>query len=426
MPLPTDLTHQSSTSNTAAESYIMLLQPNPMSKTERVNSGFQQCQIGSEIGRHHSSSTAGHAVPGPIEALTATEEATFAALKIRWFGLHPDQPMTDEMILRFARSHRFREQSAWAAMRALDCRYLTLSARGLEKQLKNRVRAAKIHMVCMPNTTEYSLTVCTSNIIQPKQLVFPLPAISTQDGQECFYMRHSRFNPVKSPVEDAIDPLVYVINTMNDKESNMRNGIALISNFDGWTVNQSSMEHFSRLVSVLQGVVVPVNLSSWLIVNAPPSFNQVLVEMKRTMSAAFQKRMHLIVTDEALAKFLKRGYRNHLPRGVARGRAVTKEIVSDFIDARVHIESFQYCTAARFMQKETPRDTATGRATTKEFVLNFPEARRCIKTVRDCLSDTLGEKGNNFHASESSSTDFTFDCSTTFHGDELITWTRIE
>jgi CRAL/TRIO domain len=222
-------------------------------------------------------------------------------------------------------------------------------------------------------------------------------------------MRHSRFHPGKSPVEDAIDALVYVINTMNEKECNMRNGITLISNFDGWTVDHFSMEYFSRLVAVLQGGVVPVNISSWLIVNAPPSFNETFAVMKRMMTAAFQWRVQLI-TDSTLAKCMQRGYRNHLPREVAKGRAITKEIVFDFIDARVYIESFQDSTS----EKELPRDGVQGSACTKEFLLDFVDARRYIETLQ-----TYVGKGVDFHASQSS-TDVTFDCSTSFHEDDLL------
>jgi hypothetical protein len=119
-----------------------------MNAIDQASSGCQLCHDGSEGGNQRSSLSPERSVSASdrIETLTATEEATFAALRIRWFGLHPDQSMSDEMILRFARAHRFHEQRAWAAMRRLDCRYVALSARGLEKQLKKRVRAATMSM----------------------------------------------------------------------------------------------------------------------------------------------------------------------------------------------------------------------------------------------------------------------------------------
>ena len=69
-------------------------------------------------------------------------------------------------------------------------------------------------------------------------MVFPLAGMKTKDGHECFYIRHSRLHPGQSSVEDAIDPLAYVMNAMCEKEGNTTPGIALISNYAGWKVEQ--------------------------------------------------------------------------------------------------------------------------------------------------------------------------------------------
>lgn len=75
--------------------------------------------------------------------LQPQERACFVSLKVRWYDQHPDTPLSDEMILRFARcapAGPFDEASAWQAMGKFDRRYLGLSAQGLRKQLRARVR----------------------------------------------------------------------------------------------------------------------------------------------------------------------------------------------------------------------------------------------------------------------------------------------
>lgn len=78
-----------------------------------------------------------------IVHLQAQERACFVSLKVRWYDQHPDTPLSDETILRFARcapAGPFDEASAWQAMGKFDRRYLGLSAQGLRKQLRARVR----------------------------------------------------------------------------------------------------------------------------------------------------------------------------------------------------------------------------------------------------------------------------------------------
>lgn len=152
--------------------------------------------------------------------------------------------------------------------------------------------------------------------------------------------------------KDAMDPLAYVMNTMNENEVNFTHGIALISNFEGWTMEHFSVEYFTLLISMLQGGAIPTNVTSWIIVNAPPFFHRFFSKMKRIMSPAFQKRVH-IIEECKLSKYLQPGYQAFLPREMATGRAITHEMVVDFIDLRKHVESQKSSGGRTALQKRT-------------------------------------------------------------------------
>jgi CRAL/TRIO domain len=178
--------------------------------------------------------------------------------------------------------------------------------------------------------------------------------MKTKDGHDCFYVRHSRFHPGQSSVEDAIDPLAYVMNSMCEKEANATNGIALISNFAGWKVEQFSMEYFVLLISVLQSGAVPAVVTSWLIVNAPPFFDKFYAMMKRMMTPSFQRRVQF-TPESRLGKYLKGGYQAYLPNEMATGCGITREMVWDFYDARVHAESQRRSGHSRVPASERAR-----------------------------------------------------------------------
>jgi CRAL/TRIO domain len=320
-----------------------------------------------------------------ILCLSTEQKAVLLDLKVRWGDAHPEdagawsaRKLGDDIILRFARSSQFDEGKAWAAMNRFDQRYLSLTAESLKGQLGKRVRSQQV------KTTIFfqHIKIQHSHVfVANAQTVFPLAGMKTKDGHECFYIRHSRFDPGQSSIEDAIDPLAYVMNAMCEKEANATNGIALISNFGGWKVEQFSMEYFVLLISVLQGGAVPAIVSSWIIVNAPPFFDRFYAMMKRMMTPSFQRRNHF-VPETRLGKHLKGGYRAYLPHEMATGCGITREMVWDFYDARVHAESQRpSCPAvARALSSEGARAQQPQRS------VPVQRRRTSATTVSSCAS----------------------------------------
>lgn len=79
-----------------------------------------------------------------IEALNSEEKKCFDDLKEKWNKKYPDQPFSDEMILRFARcspgNDKFNSHASWKVMKKYDRRYLDLKAEKMEQQLLSKVR----------------------------------------------------------------------------------------------------------------------------------------------------------------------------------------------------------------------------------------------------------------------------------------------
>jgi hypothetical protein len=78
-----------------------------------------------------------------IQSLTEAERGCFDNLKEKWAAKYPDQPFSDQMILRFARcspgTEKFNEAASWKVMKKFDRKYLTLKAASMEEQLLSKV-----------------------------------------------------------------------------------------------------------------------------------------------------------------------------------------------------------------------------------------------------------------------------------------------
>jgi CRAL/TRIO domain len=153
-------------------------------------------------------------------------------------------------------------------------------------------------------------------------------------------MRPKRYDPDHTPVQDIIDNLVYVMNTIYEKEQNATHGIAFIANMDGWTMRNFSVEYCHKFMQVLQGTVIPTRVTHFLIVNPPKWFGKVYAIMKKMLSPEFRRKVHMIPVRK-LEKFLQPGYEDYLPSELAGGRAITSDLVEDFCDYRQYIESKQ-------------------------------------------------------------------------------------
>eukprot|EP00980_Cylindrotheca_fusiformis_P014049 scaffold3670_cov124-Cylindrotheca_fusiformis.AAC.25 len=214
---------------------------------------------------------------------------------------------TDETIFRYACFHRFKfDQAKDAIDENRDNKFLALKMKGSVKgQFESKA-------------------------------FFPLLGLKTLDGSEVLYLRPSRRNP-ETDTSTVIESLCYVLNDMSDTEDKCRNGVAVISNLKGFTMDKFDEEAWFQFMMTMQGNLVPTRVKLFLIVNAPSWFEtNVWEKVKPILSSSFSKKVHMIQTKN-LSDYLMEDYQAFLPDELSHGFKDTNEIVEDYVD----LKSFQ-------------------------------------------------------------------------------------
>ena len=238
---------------------------------------------------------------------------------------------------RSKKPNLFNERGAWEAMNNFDHRYLSLTVEALDTQLRSKT--------LFPVPGLKGLKSCSHH----------RHSISKKGGHHTccqelpmFYMRPSRYFPNSTPIEDVIDNLAYVMQTMTcSDEGAQSNGIGFLANMDGWTFQNFSVEYCSAFMSMLQGHVIPVHVELFLIVDPPTWFPAIWKIMKPMLSGQFRRKVKMIPSSE-LGNYLCEGYEKFLPDEIhhQEGQAKTTDIVRDFITYRQHVEELDDILAA--------------------------------------------------------------------------------
>eukprot|EP00980_Cylindrotheca_fusiformis_P011562 scaffold2737_cov99-Cylindrotheca_fusiformis.AAC.8 len=163
------------------------------------------------------------------------------------------------------------------------------------------------------------------------QTLFPLPGLRTKDGKcEVFYMRPSKYFPRNTDTRLIIQNLCYVLNDMSDTKEKCRNGVALVANMDGWTMDNFSMDYWRRFMHTLQGRAVPTKVELFLIVDPPGWFGKIWRIMKPMLSRSFSKKVR-IIEQTKLCNYLQEGFEAYLPDEMDIGLKDTTRIVDDYV-----------------------------------------------------------------------------------------------
>lgn len=243
-----------------------------------------------------------------VAALNVDETERYDDLKQQWEEKYFGEPFNTEKFIEAAKCPQSSENKKTIKKQMRQQHYITLSVDDLKKQLKT-------------------------------ETLFPLRDVQTKEGNEVFYMRPAVYYPNKTPVQDVIDNLVYVMASMREQNhKNAKNGIAFLANMDGWSMDNFSIEYCYAFMQALQGKIVPAKVSHFFIVNPPSWFGNIWAIMRGMLAPSFRKKVKMIKEDK-LSKYLKIGYQNFLPKEMSSGWAITKELVQDFIDERKHIEA---------------------------------------------------------------------------------------
>mmetsp|Transcript_4330 Transcript_4330/g.10821 ORF Transcript_4330/g.10821 Transcript_4330/m.10821 type:complete len:557 (-) Transcript_4330:86-1756(-) len=248
----------------------------------------------------------------------------------------------------------FHEKKAWEAMNNFDHHYLSLTVETLDLQLRSKtlfpVPGLKGLRSCPYNHHHHHSKQCHHSHQE-------LPM---------FYMRPSRYFPNSTPIEDVIDNLAYVMQSMTcGDEDAQSEGIGFIANMNGWTFQNFSVEYCAAFMSMLQGRAIPVHVELFLIVDPPTWFPAIWKIMKPMLSTQFRRKVKMVSSSE-LNKHLCEGFKEFLPDEMQqhqeqqRGRAKTTDIVRDFITYRQHVEELDAILVSSNEVVKSPTSKSAG------------------------------------------------------------------
>jgi hypothetical protein len=153
-------------------------------------------------------------------------------------------------------------------------------------------------------------------------------------------MRPSRCAAKTAESRDVIHSLAYAFSTMVEREAPCTQGVALLANMMDFTMSNFATDYWFQFMSILQGQVVPVRVNLFLIVNPPEWFGTIWNIMKTMLTVEFQERVRMI-SELELPQYLAVGYEEFLPNDMTTGKALTDELIGDFVNYRKAIEAAQ-------------------------------------------------------------------------------------
>ena len=200
-------------------------------------------------------------------------------------------------------------------------------------------KAFKLMVKLLKNDRYVKLSVSSLNAQLRSKTLFPVPGLKTSDGHDMFYMRPSRYFPKETSTKTVIDNLVYVMNTMLEKEKSQKDGIGFIACMDEWKMKNFEVNYCYQFMMALQGAMAPVKVQLFLIVNPPAWFGAIWRIMKPMLIPSFRRKVK-ICNEKDISKYLKSDYQKYLPDDMKSGTVPTDKLVADFIAYREHVEGF--------------------------------------------------------------------------------------
>lgn len=151
-------------------------------------------------------------------------------------------------------------------------------------------------------------------------------------------MRPNRFfNSSNKCCDKFVESLCYVLNDFSRTEEQCRNGVTVVADMQNISKENFSKESCKKLLSALQGEMVPTRVEAFVIVSPPTWFSNIWKWMKPTMSKDFARRVHLI-KEERLSEFLMGDYKRYLPDDFCLGLARASELAEDYVDLKMFQE----------------------------------------------------------------------------------------
>jgi len=245
-----------------------------------------------------------------INSLTTAQRSCVYAIKTTWEqGEGKSKPFPNLWYIRFAKCSpglSFDFKSALKVMKKFDRRFMNLSIMAAERML---------------------IAGC----------IFPCRGLRSLEGYEVIYMCMKQYSPKEDSVSAIIDNLVYVVNIMMEREDTSTDGVALVSNFNGFKMQNFSIAYFHNFILALQGRKIPIRVNMWLLVNTPVWFGSIWQIMRPMMTEDFRKKVCRI-NEKDLGQFMAKGYEQFLPNDMKGGVLHADRIVQNYILERRHLE----------------------------------------------------------------------------------------
>lgn len=249
------------------------------------------------------SSTQERPIHVQIAELTSSQMACMDIIRKQAKGRY-----NDALCLRFARCTDFKSKAALKVMKKFSPNMLQISIANMMKPLRNN-------------------------------LVYPLPGVLGRGGINMFYMRFSRLIPRAVPISTFSDLLIYVMNTMHEKERDCVKGIGLIADLTDFSMSNFSIPYMIKFFMLMQGRLFPVKVESILFTNAPKWFDKIWGILKQMMSSDFlQTSVHRVSINDLVTHNLEPGWERYMTDDLFLGKRNADQIVAEFIEQRKGIE----------------------------------------------------------------------------------------
>lgn len=164
------------------------------------------------------------------------------------------------------------------------------------------------------------------------------------------YFRPSRFFPKVQSTETIINNLVYVVNSMLEKEETCTNGIGMLINMKDWNQKENysvfNRNYFFQFMKILQGAI-PVRIRSIVILHPPTWFtNKIWPLLRPMLSKERKEKIHMVHNDSELCNYLAPDYEKVL------GGSSMDDIVRDYIMYRRYIEQIRWTCHQNDLEKQ--------------------------------------------------------------------------
>eukprot|EP00977_Amphora_coffeiformis_P029152 scaffold39088_cov229-Amphora_coffeaeformis.AAC.2 len=282
-----------------------------MDKNEQIRINVEKfnAEVLSSLGKGPASF--GPALPAWVEKGRLTEDEKVALTKIQATigSIRVKHKFTERQVRAIAAFKNFNVDKTIRMLRRIDARQLSVTAGELKVQLE-------------------TLTL------------FPLPhgiAAKRNNVNDFFYMRPSRYFPSTTTPDTIITNLIYVMDSLHERQRDRNSKIGFIANMEGWKMENFAIDYCKQFMFTLQGMKAPIRVDLFLIVNPPGWFDRVWSIMKSMLASGFRKKVHMI-SESRLGEFLRPGFEDYLPDELAVGKASVPKLVTDFVEFREYYE----------------------------------------------------------------------------------------